>query len=340
MVGIRKIAKEAGISPATVSRVLNNDLSFSVSKQTKQRIKAVANKYHYIPQANKRVSYPQKQLSLLVITTHSLDAESHDPYFAQVHDGIVQEASKRGMQIKDFLRFPNKQFQITDAQKYDGIIIAGVFAKEFYADLHTVNSNIVLIDEYRYLPAYDIIRNSYFDETQLVLSKLLANGISNISFIGGKIKPMKITGASTDTYQDIRTKAYLMWMKDHNLTPQLALNGWAPKDGFQAMQALLPQAPQAVLIASDQLAIGAYRAINQCGKSIPNDLQIISYNDSNIAAYLVPSLSSINPHSSMMGRIAVQRLVNRIYHPHELPIHLNLPAGITWRESSVINLSK
>ncbi|MBB1079164.1 LacI family DNA-binding transcriptional regulator [Limosilactobacillus sp. STM2_1] len=338
MVGIRKIAKEAGVSPATVSRVLNNDLSFSVSKQTKQRIKTVADKYHYIPQSNRQISHPQRQFSLLVITTHSLDAESHDPYFAQVHDGIVQEASKLGLQIKDFIRFPNKQFQFTDAKKYDGIIIAGVFVKEFYAALHDVNPNIVLIDEYRYLPAYDIIGNSYFAETQVVLTKMLNNGFNKIGFIGGNISPMNIEGLSTDTYQDIRTRSYIMWMKEHNLAPQFVLNGWTPKDGFLAMKTLLPQNPQVVLVASDQLAVGAYRAINQYGKSIPKDLQIISYNDSSIAAYLVPSLSSITPHSLTMGKIAVQRLIHRLQSPKELPVHINLPAGITWRESSQINL--
>lgn len=339
MTGIRKIAREAGVSPASVSRVLSNDSSFSVSKQTRARIKKVAAKYNYHPHLNRPVTPPITPRSILVLTTHSLETEAHDPYFIQVHDGIIQEASKQNIQIKAFVRFPNKAFQFTDAQKYDGVIVAGVFTQEFYANLAKNNPHIVLIDDYRYLPAYDIIRNSYFEATQIVLDQLLENGLNKIAFIGGNIHPMNNNGETTDSYQDIRAKAYLMWTRLHNISPLIALNGWTPKDGFDSMNTLLKDNFQAALIASDQLTIGAYRALKQHQLKVPQDLQIISYNDSDIAEYLVPSLSSINPASLSMGTIAVQRLVHCLNNPNDIPIHINLPAKATWRESSEINLN-
>ena len=230
MTGIRKIAREAGVSPASVSRVLSNDSSFSVSKQTRAQIKEVAAKYNYHPHLNRPVTPPPTPRSILVLTTHSLETEAHDPYFIQVHDGIIQEASKQNIQIKAFVRFPDKAFQFTDAQKYDGVIVAGVFTQEFYANLAKNNPHIVLIDDYRYLPAYDIIRNSYFEATQIVLDQLLENGLNKIAFIGGNIHPMNNNGETTDSYQDIRAKAYLMWTKLHNISPLIVLNGWTPKD--------------------------------------------------------------------------------------------------------------
>lgn len=333
MIGIRKIAQEAGVSPATVSRVLNNDPSFSVSDQTKKRIKKIVEKYNYQPHANKTVSRP-KSLSLLVITTHSLENEAHDPYFIQVHDGIIQEASKEGIQVKGFIRFPNKDFQFADVKKYDGIIVAGVFTEKFYAELYQNNPRLILIDETRYFSQYDIIRNSYFEETQAILDHFLKNKITDIGFLGGNIQPMSLTGIAPDSYQDIRAKAYLTWMKAHQLTPNLVIKGWTPKDGFEGMNRLLKNHLQLVLIASDQLAVGAYRAIKQHGLTVPQDIHVISYNDSEIAAYMTPSLSSINPSSVAMGQLAVRRLVQRIINPDEVPIHINLPAKITWRESS------
>ena len=340
MIGIRKIAREAGVSPASVSRVLNNDSSFSVSEQTRARIKKVAAKYDYQPHLNRPVTSPLTPRSILVLTTHSLETEAHDPYFIQVHDGIIQEASKQNIQIKAFVRFPNKGFQFTDAQKYNGVIVAGVFTQKFYANLAKNNPHLVLIDDYRYLPSYNIIRNSYFEATQIVLEGLLRNGLNKIAFIGGNIHPMNSDGKITDSYQDIRAKAYLMWTKMHNISPLIALNGWTPKDGFDSMNTLLKKDNfQAALIASDQLTIGAYRALKQHRLKVPQDLQIISYNDSDIAEYLVPSLSSINPASFLMGKIAVKRLVHCLNNPTEIPLHINLPAKTTWRESSEINLN-
>lgn len=334
MVGIRKIAKEAGFSPATVSRVLSNDPTFSVSKQTRETIRQIADHYHYQSQVNSTVPQRTKQLTLLVITTHSLEAEAHDPYFITVHDGIIQEASTLDIQIKDFIRFPRADFSFDQVSKYDGVIVAGVFAKEFYQQLAAHNPNIVLIDDYRYLPQFNIIRNSYYEETQVILDHLAQQGITKIAFIGGKIMPMTATGPSNDTYQDIRVKAYENWMRDHHLPIMLHEDGWLPKDGFQAMADLLPAKPAAVLVASDQLAVGVYRAISQHGRTIPTDLQVISYNDSTIAGYLVPSLSSINPHSLQMGRLAVRLMNDQLHGSGETPIHITLPAKMTNRESS------
>ena len=109
--------------------------------------------------------------------------------------------------------------------------------------------------------------------------------------------------------------------------------------GLLKMNTLLKGKFQAALIASDQLTIGAYRALKQHQLKVPQDLQIISYNDSDIAEYLVPSLSSINPASLSMGKMAVQRLIHCLDNPNNIPIHINLPAKVTWRESSEINLN-
>ena len=130
-----------------------------------------------------------------------------------------------------------------------------------------------------------------------------------------------------------------MWTRLHHISPLVAFNGWTPKDGFDSMNTLLKDNFQAALIASDQLTIGAYRALKQHQLKVPQDLQIISYNDSDIAEYLVPSLSSINPASLSMGKMAVQRLIHRLNNPNNIPIHINLPAKVTWRESSEINLN-
>lgn len=338
MVGIRKIAKEAGFSPATVSRVLKGDPQFAVSKQTREKIIKTAQEFDYHPQNNRRVSQPTRQRQLLVITTHSLEAEAHDPYFAKVHDGIIQEASATNVQVKDFIRFPQAGFSFASARQYDGIIVAGVFTREFYQQLASANPHIVLIDDYRYLPDFDIIRNSYFEETRIVLDQLFARGIKKIAFIGGKIMPMTTTGPSNDSYQDIRVKAYRSWMRDHQLTPMLSERGWLPGDGFNAMNDLITNRPQAVLIASDQLAVGAYRAISQQQLRIPQDLKVVSYNDSSIAAYLVPSLSSVNPNSLQMGRLAVKLINDRLSNGRQTPVHLTLPAKLTTRESSKWNV--
>lgn len=120
MASIRQIAQLASVSPATVSRVLNDDPTLSVSDQTRRRIKQIAAEKNYSPQNKKRNA--RWIHSLAVVTTLTEHQEVEDPYFRYIREGITQEGRSSDLKIKTILRMPNG-IDYSELEKYAGIII-------------------------------------------------------------------------------------------------------------------------------------------------------------------------------------------------------------------------
>ena len=93
------------------------------------QIKKSSGKYNYHLPKQGRYSVANSSFNSSAYNSHSLETEAHDPYFIQVRDGIIQEASSKIFKSKLLFVFPNKDFQFTDAQKYDGVIVARFLRK-------------------------------------------------------------------------------------------------------------------------------------------------------------------------------------------------------------------
>lgn len=338
MASIRDVAREAGVSPATVSRVLNEDQRFSVKKTTRDKVLAVVEKLHYDPRMNrtqfKGVS-PRKK-SIIVLCTLSNKDEVRDLYFASIDEGIHEEAEVAGIEIGQFVRFPNPDFSFKIIKQYDGVIIIGTFTRRIIGLVCQMNNNVVIVDEYRYIRHVDLVRNNFQQETGRVLDNLYNQGHRSITFIGGAVHPMDHDKQSTVDSPDMRTNAYENWMHIHNLRPRTLITDWTPDQGYQAMDELLnnDNIPTAVVMASDQLAVGAYRAIQLHHLVIPQDICVVSFNDSQVASFLVPSLSSVHAPSFEMGQAAIRLMTDRLSNNRRLPCQVILPSELVERESS------
>lgn len=338
MASIRDIAKEVGVSPATVSRVLNQDKKFSVRPSTRARVMKVVRELHYDPRQHRdRVqSIPKRTKEIIVLCTLSNREEAQDLYFASIDDGIHQEAEIMGVKIGRFLRFPNPDFDYRMVAKFNGVIVIGTFTQHFLNSIYHINHNIVIVDEYRYMAKFDLVRNNYHTETGRTLDKLYRLGHRKIAFIGGEIKQMDRQRIVDRMITDTRTQAYLNWMKIHQLHPRSLMTNWSSNEGKLAMDELLSgkHRPTAVMLASDQLAIGAYRAIQLHHLIIPEDLAVVSFNDSQMASFLVPSLSSVHAPSVEMGKAAIRLMNDRLENRRILPCQLILPSELVEREST------
>ena len=95
----------------------------------------------------------------------------------------------------------------------------------------------------------------------------------------------------------------------------------------------LPDRPTAVFVANDSLAIGCYKAVNEKGLAIPEDISVVGYNDIPAAKYLVPPLTTVHLHMDFMGEQAVSMLAERILTGREIAIQTLIPAKLVIRES-------
>lgn len=332
MASIRQIAQLASVSPATVSRVLNDDPTLSVSDQTRRRIKQVAAEKNYSPQNKKRNA--RWIHSLAVVTTLTEHKEVEDPYFRYIREGIAQEGRSSDLKIKTILRMPNG-IDYSELEKYAGIIIVGTADEATVNDIQSVNPNVVLVDNTLTIHRADSVTANFLGATEQILDAFFESGHQSIGFIGGAKKAMNARGEETDELDDARYQEYKRWMKQHQLEPAAVIKGWTPQDGLNAIYSLLDQyqSLSAVLIASDPLAMGALRGLQKRSIQVPEQLAIFSFDDLEMAKYLIPSLSSVYIPVVEIGKTAVRLLQERITQRRNWPHQIVVPGELHFRES-------
>lgn len=337
MTSIRDIAKLAGVSPASVSRILNDDPAFSINPNTRQRVIEIANRLHYTKD-NKGPHYAHDALTIGLIVRHDIDAERNDPYFYEIRRGIENEASLwRIRVVKAFcMRDTEKDWQ--QLKDYSAVIVIGEMTKEATQKVAALNKNVILVDNYAEHSGVDIIRTDFAERTKKILDLLYTYGHRNMAFIGGRSTVVDIDGHAIKQNHEIREASYREWMKLHNLAhlTNVKIGQWGAKNGLKMMDEILQtkeNLPTAVIVGSDPMAIGVYKAINNAGLKIPDDISVISFDDVEINQYLVPTLSSVRLEAREMGRTAVELMRNRMIGEHKMPVRIFCSSQLMLRES-------
>ncbi|MHB9649008.1 LacI family DNA-binding transcriptional regulator [Weissella paramesenteroides] len=225
------MAKLAGVSKATVSRILSQDTSFSVSEATEKRVWQIANKLQY-KLSNVAVRDNSEKLHLALVSAVSFEQELNDSYFQQIKLGLTQQANLWGMKIANEIRLPTSDdIQWERLSIYGAVLVVGVLTEDLLEKIYQYNQNIVIIDDYRDFENYDVVHNDFGRRTKFILDLLHERGHQNIAFIGGNKKLMTQTGLAEIDVVDERQKAYVEWMKINNLLEQISLQivGWGQK---------------------------------------------------------------------------------------------------------------
>ena len=149
MTSIRDIAKMAGVSAASVSRILNNDDSFSINENTRQRVIETANKLNYSKDKNKRgVKSNSDDLTIALIVRHEEDSERNDPYFLDIRRGIEREASKWRIRVVQAFRMRDKEKDWNQLARYGAVIMIGEMTEEATKKVYDINHKLILVDSY------------------------------------------------------------------------------------------------------------------------------------------------------------------------------------------------
>ncbi|MCP8971331.1 LacI family DNA-binding transcriptional regulator [Ectobacillus ponti] len=337
MATIKDIAKEAGVSTAAVSRILNQDQTLSVAEDTRQRVWEVAQQLNYKPARRKTAvkSVEQQvgfQIGLVIAPTQQ--EETLDPYFLSIRQGIERKSEQAGMKIASVVRV-HAEANYAELRDLDGIIVVGGIDLEDGELFRSPQLNIVFADSSPDEERFDSVISDYEKATRKALEHLLQAGHRHIGYIGGESLVRKLSGEEYGR-TDVREKAYAAFMREHGLhhSESVFIGEWGPAGGYQLMKEAIEQGnlPSAFLIASDPMAIGAMRALHEAGLQVPQDAAIISFDDIEAAAFLNPPLSTVQVHTEEMGAAAVKLLLDRLK-GRELPIKVVLPTKLIVRES-------
>jgi LacI family transcriptional regulator len=306
---IKDIAELAGVSPATVSRVLNGDKEISVREETRKKIYEAAEELEYIPLKEKYSKRTRESVKykILIVSSFTDQIEFEDPYYLSIRFGIDREVKEQELDVEKVYKV-NGDFLISGST-FDGVIGIGSFTKDEIRKLSTYSETILFLDSSPNPFLYDSIVADLDQAIVQMIDYLQKNGHQSIGYIGGR---EDIEGEEVD----LRERAFINHMnKLGRLDPRhIHIGSFSIDSGYELVKKYVNQSkiPDAYIIANDSMAIGALKGFSEKGISVPGDVSMISMNDIPTAKFTMPPLTTIKIYSEDMGSYAVRMLIDRL----------------------------
>lgn len=328
---IADIAKKAGVSPATVSRVLNNHPY--VRDEIRQRVLKIIEETGYQPNLAARSLATQRTGILGFVIPRTVHTFFSDPYFARVTEGIAQACNAHDYTLSLFLFYTVEDERrmiprLTRKGLVDGIIVQSTHLQDEVL-MRVMDGEVPFLLAGRPVAPLNV---SYIDVDNVAggyqaTVHLLQLGRKRVATIAGPLT----TSAGID-----RLEGYRKALRERGLPvdEQLIVEGdFTEMGGYYAMRRLLPLEPDAVFVASDGMAVGALRAIREVGKQVPRDIAIVGYDDLPIAQSTTPPLTTIRQPILRFGARAVEVLLDIIENGSTPPRRVVLGTELVVRAS-------
>ncbi|MGM0878352.1 MAG: LacI family DNA-binding transcriptional regulator [Bacillota bacterium] len=339
MTTIKEIAAQAKVSSATVSRVLNNDPTISVTDETRDRILEVSKDLGYTTVRKRRNEQKLTNTSsprIGIFLAHSLEEEEDgvdDPYFSSIRQGVESECLNQEIFTYKVTRFSDPhQEQIID--DIDGLIVIGGMKFDVLKRVRNCSDNVVFINHSPDEERYDSVVVDFEKATTSVLDHLLNLGYSKIGYIGGRERE-QFTG-NYSVIEDKRLTTFEELMKSKGLyrKDHVFIGEYSMTQGYELMKDVIKTGnlPEAFFIASDSMSIGAMRALQEANLKVPEDIAIASFNDIHMAKFASTPLTSVKVYTEQMGRVGVQLLLDRI-NGRKIPLKVIVPTKLVVRDS-------
>ncbi|MEH7116769.1 LacI family DNA-binding transcriptional regulator [Neobacillus vireti] len=308
MATIKDIAQLAGVSIATVSRVLNYDTTLSVSDETKKKIFEAAEELSY----KKKPAKKQDSGRIAVLQWYTEREELEDLYYMSIRLGVENRCRHQGLQLVKY--FQDNYEELREDDELQGLIAIGKFSRKQVKDLRLVTKNLVFVDTSPDEEQFDSIVIDFEKATKKVLDHFIEKGHKQIGYIGGKEEFKDKTAA----IEDAREETFKRYLTEKGIFDKSYLyNGkFSADDGHALMKLAIGEhgdnLPTAFFAGNDSIAVGALRALLEEGIAVPDRVNIIGVNDISISKYVFPTLSTVKVYTELMGETAVDTLLERI----------------------------
>ncbi|WP_130859337.1 LacI family DNA-binding transcriptional regulator [Gracilibacillus phocaeensis] len=336
MATIKDIAEKANVSPATVSRVLNNDLTLSVTAETRQRVMTIADNLNYktIKLRKKKNSAKKQSYRVGILVCQSLEEEWKDPYFLTLRKGVEEQCLKSGIEVTEIYRLRN--FTPTQLyQRLDGMILIGKVDPALPPILREKVKHVVYLDYSPDETQYDSVMVDFQKSTNLAIEHLLQLGAKTVGFIGGYTFEF-INGQDKQKSKDERHTAFIEKMKEAGRYKKkhVHVGDFTMSDGYHLMKEAIAKGniADAYFIASDPMAIGVLRALREEKMAVPDEVALVSFDDVELAQFASSPLTTIHVPIETMGATGVKLLIDRI-EGREIPLKVIVPTRLVIRES-------
>ena len=327
MVKIKDVADAAGVSTATVSRVLANKPH--VRQEVKERVMEVVNDMNYRPNRVARSLRSQKSTIIGLIVS-----DIENPFFQQVSRAVEDAAHEMGYSVM----LCNNDEDPDKEQRYLNLIrdeiLAGIILSptrqttDNFSATSELNIPMVVIDRRVSDAEVDNIIIDNVQAAHTITTHLIEHGCRRIGGIFGM-------GSTTGPE---RREGFVWALKDHDLKPSSDLIKYAnprEEDGFNTTMKILqlPEPPDAILTSNSLLAVGALRALRESKIAIPKKIAFASFDETTWAKLVVPALTVIEQPTYEIGRTATELLIKRIQDPTRSTREVTLKSKLIVRQS-------
>lgn len=329
-----EIARLAGVSQATVSRVLKGDPQ--VNDEMRERVLAVVQELGYVPDARAQSLRSQRTRLLGLVVHRAPEALAGDPFFSALIASIIEQAGRHDYHLcVDTARTARSQRAIYEellrTRRVDGLILVESETHDKRIErLSREGFPFVLIGRYEPTDAVCSVDNDNIGAAFMATDYLIRTGRRRIAYIGGP--------AGLTVTRD-RLQGYKNALESHGVgyDPCLvAFSEFNERSAASAMAELLSLTPppDAVVGLDDLIALSAMREAKRHGRRVPEDIAFIGFNDSPLCHYVEPSLTSIAVDIPALARRATEMLITLIEGHEPQPKRQIVPARLVKRESA------
>lgn len=334
---LEDIAKLSGFSRSTVSRVLNDDPN--VRESTRQRVQEVIRQMDFQPNLAARSLAAGKTKVVGLVIPMGVSTMFTDPYFPMLIKGVAAACNANDYSVMLWLAEPEYERrtinQVLHNGMIDGVVVASVLMDDpIVQALQHSKMPFVLIGRHPTMAEVSYVDVDNRGSSRQLIEHLVRLGHRRIATITG---PQNMIAGSD------RLLGYMEGLTQNGIPIAMEMiipGNFTEEGGYTAMQKLLTHRPQAIFVASDTMALGALRAIQQAGLTVPDEIALVGFDDMPFAQRLNPPLTTVHQPVHDTGMRAAEALFELLDDPERGPIHITMPTEIVIRQSSGVALPK
>lgn len=320
MVSTRALAQQFSVSEMTIRRDLQVLAQEGLLRRQHGGVSAV-------PRTSQRT---RKEIGVILV---SVTGKYSDPFYNAVLEGVDARLHELGYRIsyintRSVIRTSGQARDLLRSVPVDGIILAGNIEDEGIEFLrNNVRAMIQTTETHR--PDIDTVSFDGYNGMRQMVDHLVGLGRRRLGFITGRY--------------DMRQQGFIDAVAAHGLPNdddlrvlvEFGLDGWTPDLGHVGAQKLMGLAnpPDAIVCASDRIAIGAIQWLHQHNFRVPEQVAITGFDNITNSVFTTPSLTTVHVHKQLMGRLVAERAVARIEDEDEVPLHICTPTHLVVRQS-------
>lgn len=341
-VTLKDVAKKAGVSIATASRIINNVTSDRKGSKNSENVWKAVNELGYIPNEtareliNRKKGIASDEIKIGCIMA-SYQETYTDPFYGKVLRGIQKSAADNGCRVEYICALEDTSSEeiinsILNQKDVDGIIAMGRFSEKIFRDLKKIK-NIIYVGLNHINRQFDEVICDSYECAYEAVKYLISLGNRKIGYIG--IVPYK---EESQIVNEHRFNGYAKALFDYNLeldhsiirNCKLSLNS-----SYEAALSLVSekQLPTALFCANDICALGAIRAITEKSLRVPEDIAVIGIDNIEMAEYSKPLLTTIDINKRELGEWGVKILLDKIKTKRKTQVRVTMQFQMIVRES-------